>query len=223
MKKMLDRNKTDSDMGHKVEEYLKQCGVATPSTGCQMEEEAKKDVIENCFAAIMEAMCLDLDDDSLKGTPQRMAKMYVNELFWGLDPNNFPKCTAVENKFNYDEFVIEKDIKVNSSCEHHFVTIYGKAVVAYKPHTKVIGLSKMNRIVEYFSRRPQVQERLTEQIWYALSYILQTEDIAVIIDAEHFCVKTRGVEDINSSTVTSKLGGVFKKPESRAELMALMK
>ena len=148
--------------------------------------------------------------------------MYVNEIFWGLDYEAFPKCTAVSNKMQYDEMVVETGINVQSNCEHHFVVIDGRATVAYIPNKKVLGLSKMNRIVEYFSKRPQIQERLTEQIYYALEYILETEHIAVLVDAQHFCVKSRGVEDVGSSTITSRLGGVFRTdPMVRAEFMAL--
>jgi GTP cyclohydrolase I len=146
--------------------------------------------------------------------------MYVDEIFFGLDWRNFPKCTTVENKMGYSSMVIERNINVQSNCEHHFVIIDGRAHVAYIPKKKVLGLSKINRIVEYFSKRPQIQERLTEQIFYALSYILETEDIAVLIHAKHYCVKSRGVEDVNSDTVTSKLGGVFlTNSATRSEFM----
>jgi GTP cyclohydrolase I len=166
---------------------------------------------------------LDLDDDSLAETPNRVAKMYVNEIFWGLDWDAFPKCTTVDNKMKYDEMVIERNINVQSNCEHHFVVIDGKATVAYIPKKKVLGLSKMNRIVEYFAKRPQIQERLTEQIYHALQFILETDDIAVLIDAQHYCVKSRGVEDVGSSTITSKLGGEFKTDQAvRAEFMNLV-
>lgn len=181
------------------------------------------ELIEERFSDIMEILGLDLDDDSLCDTPKRVAKMYVNELFWGLDPGNFPKCTVIENKMGYDEMVLERNIQVMSNCEHHFLPIEGKAHVAYIPKNKVLGLSKMNRIVEYFSRRPQVQERLAEQIYWALVYILQTEDVAVVLEGEHFCVKMRGISDPDSDTVTSKLGGAFRnEPELRAELMSLI-
>ena len=149
--------------------------------------------------------------------------MYVNEIFWGLDFDAFPKCTTVENKMNYDEMVVERNVNVQSNCEHHFVIIDGLATVGYIPKDKVLGLSKINRIVEYFSKRPQIQERLTEQVYYALQYILGTDDIAVVIDAQHYCVKSRGVEDVGSSTVTSKLGGCFRtNPEVRTEFMSIV-
>jgi GTP cyclohydrolase I len=170
----------------------------------------------------MNILGLDLTDDSLADTPNRVAKMYVNEIFYGLDYENFPKCTAVDNKMKYDEMVVEKNINVQSNCEHHFVVIDGVATVGYIPEDKVLGLSKMNRIVEYFAKRPQIQERLTSQIFHAMSYILGTENVAVTIDATHYCVKSRGVEDTGSSTVTSHLGGAFKTdPALRQEFLAL--
>jgi GTP cyclohydrolase I len=150
--------------------------------------------------------------------------MYVNEIFWGLDYEAFPKATVVENKMKYNEMVIVKNISVQSYCEHHFVIIDGLACVAYVPKEKVLGLSKINRIVEYFAKRPQIQERLTEQVYHALSFILETENIAVMIDGDHYCVKSRGVEDTGSSTITSRLGGAFKSDhKARAEFIALAK
>ena len=164
---------------------------------------------------------LDLSDDSLKETPRRFAKMLVYETMWGLDYNNFPKCTTVENRMLYDEMVTVKDITVHSVCEHHFQNFDGYATIAYIPHNKILGLSKFPRIVDFFSRRPQIQERLTEQIFYALNYILETDNIAVAINAEHSCVRNRGIRDQNSSTITSRLGGVFKEnPSAKAEFMA---
>jgi GTP cyclohydrolase I len=149
--------------------------------------------------------------------------MYVNEIFWGLDYEAFPKCTTVDNKMKYDEMVIERNVNVQSNCEHHFVVIDGVATVGYIPKQKVLGLSKINRIVEYFSKRPQIQERLTEQIYHALQFILDTDNIGVVIEAQHYCVKSRGVEDVGSSTVTSKLGGCFKtEPSVRAEFMNIV-
>jgi len=171
----------------------------------------------------METLGLDLTDDSLEETPKRVAKMYTNEIFWGLDYEAFPKCTTVDNKMKYDEMVIERNVNVQSNCEHHFVVIDGVATVGYIPNEKVLGLSKINRIVEYFSKRPQIQERLTEQIYFALQYILDTDNIGVVIHAQHYCVKSRGVEDTGSSTVTSKLGGGFKTdPSVRAEFMRMV-
>jgi GTP cyclohydrolase I len=199
-------------------------GVETPSVPNDLDRKDKISLIETNFKRIMEVLGLDLSDDSLAETPNRVAKMYVNEIFWGLDYEAFPKCTTVDNKMRYDEMVIERNINVQSNCEHHFVIIDGLATVAYIPKDKVLGLSKINRIVEYFSKRPQIQERLTEQVYYALQYILDTDNVAVVINAQHYCVRSRGVEDTGSSTMTSKLGGCFKTdPSVRAEFMSLVK
>lgn len=207
---MLDRKKTDKELGFRVSQYLKEKGVETPSIKNDLSEKQKMTVIENSFKTIMETLGLDLSDDSLQDTPERVANMFVNEIYWGLQLENFPKITAIENKMNYDSQVLEKNINVQSNCEHHFIVIDGFAHVSYIPKDKVLGLSKLNRVVEYFSKRPQVQERLTQQIYYTLEYILETSDIAVMIDAKHYCVKSRGVEDVGSQTITTKLGGVFK-------------
>ena len=220
----FDKTKTDPVLGQKVHEHLISVGVETPVVDNGLSRKEKIEKIEGHFDQIVSTLGLDLKDDSLTDTPKRVAKMYVNEIFWGLDYDAFPKATVVENKMQYNEMVIEKGISVQSYCEHHFVNIDGLATVAYVPNKKVLGLSKMNRIVEYFSRRPQIQERLTEQIYHALSFILETENVAVMIDAKHFCVKSRGVEDTQCSTVTSRLGGSFKAhPEVRAEFLALLK
>ena len=219
-----NKTKTDPELGQRVHEHLVKMGVETPlrETGQIIDRKGKIEVIEVLFANIMRTLGLDLTDDSLVDTPKRVAKMYVNEIFWGLDYEAFPKCTAVDNKMKYNEMVCERNINVQSNCEHHFVVIDGLATVAYVPNQKVLGLSKINRIVEYFSKRPQIQERLTEQIFHTLQYILETEDVAVMIDAQHYCVKSRGVEDTGSSTVTSKLGGGFKSdPAARAEFYQL--
>ncbi len=219
---MLDKTKTNKEIGEKIYNHLKQIKVQTPYT--KNNEPDKIRLIEAHFKSIMEIIGLDLTDDSLNETPKRVAKMFVDELFWGLEPENFPKITVVENKMQYDEMVIEKDIKVASCCEHHFIPIVGRAHIAYIPNKKVLGLSKLNRIVEYFSRRPQIQERLGQQIFHTLCNLLDTNNVAVVIEAEHFCVKLRGVEDINSTTITSKLGGKFiEEPELRAEFMGLIK
>jgi len=199
-------------------------GVETPikETGQLIDRKGKIEVIEVLFANIMKTLGLDLTDDSLTETPKRVAKMYVNEIFWGLDYEAFPKCTTVDNKMKYNEMVCERNINVQSNCEHHFVVIDGLATVAYVPKDKVLGLSKINRIVEYFSKRPQIQERLTEQIFHTLQFILDTEDVAVMIDAQHYCVKSRGVEDTGSSTVTTRLGGGFKyDPSARNEFLSI--
>jgi GTP cyclohydrolase I len=195
-------------------------GVDTPlrADAFKMSEQEKMDKIEHHFKAIMETLGLDLTDDSLKGTPKRVAKMYVQEIFNGLDPANKPKVALFENKYKYNQMLVEKDITFYSNCEHHFVPIYGKAHVAYISNGKVIGLSKLNRIVQYFGKRPQVQERMTMQIAKELQKVLQTEDVAVIIDAKHLCVSSRGVQDNSSATVTSFYGGKFENEITRQEL-----
>ena len=218
----FNKTKSDPELGQKVHEYLVKMGVETPTISNGLSRTDKINIIEKKFKDIMETLGLDLSDDSLTDTPKRVAKMMVGEIFWGLDYEAFPKCTAVDNKMKYNEMVCERNINVQSNCEHHFVVIDGLATVAYVPNQKVLGLSKINRIVEYFSKRPQIQERLTEQIFHTLQYILETEDVAVMIDAQHYCVKSRGVEDTGSSTVTSKLGGGFKTdPAARAEFYQL--
>jgi len=183
-----------------------------------ISNQVKKERIAELFAQIMDVMGLDLDDDSLKGTPQRVAKMYIDEIFSGLDPLNKPKVALFDNKYQYNQMLVEKDITFYSNCEHHFVPIIGKAHVAYISSGKVIGLSKLNRIVQYFAKRPQVQERLTNQIANELQTALNTRDVAVIIDAKHLCVSSRGIKDNTSATVTSFYGGVFNSPEKIAEL-----
>jgi GTP cyclohydrolase I len=219
----FNKTKADPELGLRVHEHLVKCGVETPMRPNNLSRVEKIDIIEKKFRDIMETLGLDLSDDSLIETPKRVAKMYVGEIFWSLDLEAFPKCTAVDNKMKYDEMVIEKNINVQSNCEHHFVVIDGLATVGYIPKQKVLGLSKINRVVEYFSKRPQIQERLTEQIYHALQYILDTDDIGVVIHAQHYCVKSRGVEDTGSSTVTSKLGGCFKnESQVRAEFMRMV-
>lgn len=211
----FNKTKCDPKLGREVHEYLVKLGVETPGVGLNshvqtVDRKERIAAIEGHFSEIMKQLGLDLTDDSLIETPLRVAKMFTNEIFWGLDIEAFPKCTVVQNKMNYDEMVVERNINVQSNCEHHFVVIDGYATVAYIPKGKVLGLSKLNRVVEYFSKRPQIQERLTEQVYHALQYILGTDDIAVVINARHYCVRARGVEDVNSETVTSKLGGCFK-------------
>ena len=219
-----DKTKTDPTLGQKVHEYLVSVGVETPVIDNGLSRKEKIDKIEGHFDEIVGTLGLDLKDDSLMDTPKRVAKMYVNEIFWGLDYDAFPKATVVENKMNYNEMIVERNISVQSNCEHHFVVIDGLATVAYVPKKNVLGLSKINRIVEYFSKRPQIQERLTEQIYHALAFILDTENVAVMVYAQHYCVKSRGVEDTGSSTITSRLGGSFKAhPEVRAEFLSLLK
>ena len=217
-----NKTKTDPELGQKVHEHLVKMGVETPTTPNKLIRTDKIHIIEGHFKSIMETMGLDLSDDSLIDTPKRVAKMYVNEIFWGLDYEAFPKCTTVDNKMKYNEMVVERNVNVQSNCEHHFVIIDGLATVAYVPKDKVLGLSKINRIVEYFSKRPQIQERLTEQIFHTLQFILETQDVAVLIDAQHYCVKSRGVEDTGSSTVTVRLGGGFKTdPSARNEFLSI--
>lgn len=179
----------------------------------EMDDDLKIELIEKHFREIMHVMGLDLTDDSLRGTPHRVAKMYVKEVFSGLNPKNKPAAKLFENKYKYNEMLVEKDITFHSHCEHHFVPIYGKAHVAYISNGDVIGLSKINRIVQYYSKRPQVQERLTMQIGNELKEALGTEDVAVIMDAYHMCVSSRGVQDTNSSTVTSFYSGKFQHDE----------
>ena len=188
-----------------------------------LSSEEKKKIIEHHFEKIMLTLGLDLTDDSLKGTPHRVAKMYIEEIFSGLDISNKPKISLFENKYSYNEMLVEKNITFFSNCEHHFVPIYGKAHIAYISSGKVIGLSKLNRIVKYFSKRPQVQERLTNQIASELQEILETKDVAVLIDAEHLCVSSRGVEDVNSSTVSSFYGGKFKADATKNEFLKYLK
>jgi GTP cyclohydrolase I len=213
-----NKTKTDPELGQRVHAHLLKMGVETPRRDNGIDRKLKIDKIEEKFRDIMSILGLNLEDDSLAETPKRVAKMYVNEVFWGLDYEAFPKCTTVDNKMKYNEMVVERNVSVQSNCEHHFVVIDGLATVAYVPKDKVLGLSKINRIVEYFSKRPQIQERLTEQIFHALQFILETKDVAVMIDAQHYCVKSRGVEDTGSSTVTTRLGGGFKSdPAARAE------
>ena len=184
----------------------------------KLTKEEKIDIIKDDVRHIMETLGLDLTDDSLQGTPNRVAKMFVKEIFGGLDPENKPSASTFDNKYKYGEMLVEKNITLFSNCEHHFVPIMGVAHVAYISSGKVIGLSKLNRIVQYYAKRPQVQERLTNQIAYELMEVLNTKDVAVIIDARHLCVSSRGVEDNSSSTVTTYYGGKFETPEKISEL-----
>ena len=195
-------------------------GIDTPMkpNAFEMSNTEKKERISILFSEIMDVMGLDLTDDSLKGTPDRVAKMYVEEIFSGLDPENKPKVTLFENKYKYNQMLLEKNITFYSNCEHHFVPIIGKAHIAYKSSGKIIGLSKINRIVQYYAKRPQVQERLTNQIANELKTVLETEDVAVIIDAKHLCVSSRGVQDDTSTTVTTYYGGEFNNASKILEL-----
>lgn len=213
----VDKSKTTTES--KAIEILSHVR-SSPTLDNQLSDDAKIEKIKMHFSEIMQTLGLDLSDDSLCDTPKRMAKMYVNEIFSGLDPKNFPKITIIENKMEYDQMVCVQDIEVMSMCEHHFQPIDGFATVAYIPHKKVIGLSKLNRVVEYFGRRPQVQERLTKQIADCLQHLLGTEDVAVHINAKHYCVISRGIQDTHSTTTTSDLRGAFKqRPETRSEFL----
>ncbi len=189
----------------------------------KLSDNEKIALIKKDINHIMETLGLDLDDDSLKGTPNRVAKMFVKELFGGLNPDKKPKASTFDNKYKYGEMLVEKNITVYSTCEHHLLPIVGKAHVAYISNGTVVGLSKMNRIVDYYAKRPQVQERLTIQIVKELQSVLNTKDVACIIDAKHLCVNSRGIKDIESSTVTSEFGGQFKDKETRRELLDYIK
>ena len=199
--------------------------TATPlrEDAFEMNDELKIQLIQKHFKDIMHIMGLDLSDDSLKGTPHRVAKMFVKEIFSGLNPANKPEITLFENKYQYNEMLIEKNITLYSYCEHHFVPIVGKVHVAYISNGNVIGLSKINRLVQYYAKRPQVQERLTNQIAEGLKEVLQTNDVAIVIDAVHLCVTSRGVNDTNSSTVTTYYSGKFNVETKKAEFLSLLK
>jgi GTP cyclohydrolase I len=184
-----------------------------------LTDESKINIIENLFEQIMNTLGLDLNDDSLKGTPHRVAKMYVQEIFSGLDPKNKPSATVFENKYKYNEMLVEKNITFHSFCEHHFLPIFGNAHVGYISNGKVIGLSKINRIVDYFAKRPQVQERMTVQILDELKNVLDTEHVAVVIEGKHLCVAARGINDTNSTTVTSEYSGNFKEDKVKREFL----
>ena len=200
-------------------------GLKTPmkADAFKLSDTEKKERIAILFEEIMDVIGLDLTDDSLKGTPKRVAKMYIDEIFSGLNPENKPKIALFDNKYQYNQMLVEKNITFYSNCEHHFVPIIGKAHVAYISSGKVIGLSKLNRIVQYFAKRPQVQERLTNQIAEELKATLKTDDVAVIIDAKHLCVSSRGIKDESSATVTTFYGGKFNTPEKIAELQNYLK
>ena len=209
-----------SENARKVKEALMARGLETPLVDDGLSTEEKRERISALMSQMMETLGLDLRDDSLYKTPARVGKMFVDELFCGLDYRNFPDITVIENKMQVDEMIKVKDISFTSTCEHHFMVIDGVAKVAYMPSNKIIGLSKINRIVRFFGRRPQVQERLTQQILVALQTILETKNVAVTITATHYCVKARGVQDPTSSTTTTALGGHFKtNPSSRHEFL----
>lgn len=223
----FQKTKIDSKLGFEVFKHLEGKGIETPMIIDQVmgvDNKDKIEKIEDLMRQVFETLGFDLTDDSLIETPKRVAKMMVLDQYWGMNPDNFPKNTVIENKMNVDEMVTVGDIQVNSLCEHHALPILGKAYIAYIANDKVIGLSKLARVVEYYCKRPQVQERLTSQIYHALSHLLGTENVAVGINAVHLCMTTRGVEDPNAWTQTTKLGGAFKTdPQTRAEFLNLMK
>ncbi|WP_415897928.1 GTP cyclohydrolase I FolE [Neptuniibacter sp. QD72_48] len=203
-----------------VRDQLIEKGLETPTIDNGLSQEQKYERIKSLMTEVVGTLGLNLEDDSLTETPHRVAKMYVYEVFSGLDYENFPDMSMIENKMDLEEMVKVKNISVLSSCEHHFVTIDGTAKVAYIPKDKIIGLSKINRLVRFFSQRPQVQERLTKQILIALQTLLETDNVAVSINATHYCVKSRGVMDVNSQTETTALGGIFKSnARTRAEFL----
>lgn len=204
-----------------VRQALVAKGIETPTVALTQSKAVRRDKIEQKMRDVLELLGLDLNDDSLEETPKRLAKMYVDEIFSGLDYATFPKITKIQNRMKVSEMVLVDDITLTSTCEHHFVTIDGKVAVAYYPKDWVIGLSKINRVVQFFAQRPQVQERFTEQILTAFQTILETENVAVYVKATHFCVKCRGVRDTNSQTITSAYGGVFLQDrETRKEFLA---
>jgi len=211
----------DDDLIDEMGDNHVSTSVDTPMvpTAFEKTDAEKIAIIQEHFKAIMETLGLDLTDDSLKGTPKRVAKMYVQEIFSGLNPANKPAVALFDNKYKYNEMLVEKNISFYSNCEHHFVPIIGKAHLAYISNGKVIGLSKLNRLVEFFAKRPQVQERLTVQIAKELQKELGTEDVAIVIDAKHLCVASRGVEDDTSSTITSFYGGKFKEEKRKEEFL----
>jgi GTP cyclohydrolase I len=219
--KMLSFPTNMSPEAEQVRCALADNGLETPMTCNGLSRDEKYQRIASAFTDITSTLGLDLTDDSLCETPHRIAKMYVDEIFSGLDYSQFPKITAIKNKMQVEEMVLVDNIDLVSTCEHHFVTIDGSARVAYIPGDKIIGLSKINRIVRFFSQRPQVQERLTQQILVALQTLLETDDVAITINAMHYCVKSRGVMDTNSTTRTTALGGAFKEnPVTRSEFMS---
>lgn len=214
----------DSELGYAINELLSRLGLETPMVKEHpIDRQRDEEEIRDSIYAILSCLNLDLEDDSLKDTPKRVAKMFCHEIFEGLNYDNFPACTTIENAMGYDEIVLVRNNIVRSTCEHHLQPIYGRANIAYIPNKKVLGLSKFARVVDFFASRPQVQERLTEQVYAALVYILGTEDVAVVIQADHFCMKMRGVQEYCSDTLTSKMGGRFRSQESaRAEVLKLM-
>lgn len=221
----INTNVLNGLSNHEIGEDHLFTGLETPmkKDAFKLSDEEKKAKISILFEEIMDVIGLDLKDDSLKGTPERVAKMYIDEIFSGLNPANKPKVALFDNKYQYNQMLVEKEITFYSNCEHHFVPIIGKAHIAYISSGKVIGLSKLNRIVQYYAKRPQVQERLTNQIAEELKFILGTDDVAVIIDAKHLCVSSRGIKDDTSTTVTSFYGGSFNTSAKITELQNYLK
>lgn len=214
---------TDEALGAEIGTILRNKGIETPMFGSNyLDNFSKIEALAPLVESILTILGMDLKDDSLRDTPKRVSKMFIEELFYGLDYSNFPACTAVDNKMHYDEMLLEGGITVNSQCEHHLVPFKGHAYVAYLPANKVLGLSKFNRIVDFFSRRPQVQERLTVQIGTSIQHIVETPNVAVVLECSHFCVQCRGVKDSDSWTATSMLGGIFKEQAVRVELFSLI-
>lgn len=222
---MKDNTNLDDELSHEEigdNHILSSINTPLREDAFKLDDELKMELIEKHFSEIMNILGLDLSDDSLAGTPHRVAKMYVKEIFQGLNPQNRPATKLFENKYEFNQILLEKDITFYSNCEHHFVPFYGKAHVAYIPGDKVIGLSKINRLVKYYAQRPQVQERLTQQIAKDLQETLGTESIAVVLEAKHLCVASRGVEDNSSSTTTVFYGGDFKNEATKKELLSLL-
>lgn len=222
----MTAKKVDFELGKKVQAHLQSLGIETPMNlyGNNLTSQQKIEELRDHFTDIMNILGLDLTDDSLADTPNRVAKMWVNELFSGLDYANFPKITVIENKMECDEMVLVKNISTYSSCEHHIITIDQKIHIAYIPDQKVIGLSKMPRVAKFFAQRPQVQERYTAQVFEALKFLLETENVAVSVSGRHYCMIARGVEDNSAVTTTTKIGGLFKNdPACRAEFFSSIK
>ncbi len=214
---------TTSFEAENVRQALLKKGIETPMVPLKMDKNARKAKIELHFKSIMGLLGMDLQDDSLEETPHRLSKMYIDEIFSGLDYDSFPKITKIKNQMKVSEMVLVDEITFTSTCEHHFVTIDGSVAVAYYPKDWVIGLSKINRVTQFFAQRPQVQERFTEQVLTAFQTIMETQDVAVFVKATHYCVKCRGIKDTNSKTITSAFGGVFLEDrETRKEFLTLI-
>ena len=219
----FQKTKINGELGREIHEYLKSIGIETPTVPEHLNVDNKEKIekIQYHMTEVWKTLGMDLSDDSLTDTPNRIAKMMVLDHYWGLLPENFPKNTTILNKMNCDEMITLTDIPVMSNCEHHGIVFAGSAVVSYIPDKKVIGISKLARVVEYFSRRPQVQERLTAQIYHAISYLLETKNVGVAIKAQHYCMISRGVESPNTWTTTTKLGGAFKdQSHTKSEFLA---